>query len=374
MRVCILTLPLYTNYGGLLQAYALQTVLNRLGHEVWVENRKNNKVNLWIFIKRLLISLLSRISSHFIKTYYPNQRQQDIIGQYTDQFIHKYINVTIPIYSINKEKLLQYKFDAYIVGSDQVWRPKYSRGIANYFLDFTDGENVKKIAYAASFGTDRWEFTPKMTKRCAKLLKKFDAVSVREDSGVILCERFMGVEAIHLLDPTLLLNQKDYIDLVLQDNAPEFRDKLFTYILDESEEKRKIVNFVSEKLKLTPFSVMPKKIFDRVGTKYLEQCIFPPVTSWLRAFMDAEYIVTDSFHGTVFSIIFNKPFIVIANQGRGLGRFTSLLKMFNLEKRLIYSIEDLSDDLLLQSIDYHQINEIRYSKCEDSIKFLRDNL
>lgn len=374
MRICILTLPLYTNYGGLLQAYALQTVLKKLGHDVWVENRKNNKVTYWILFKRLVVSLLSHISSRYVKTYYPNEKQQAVIGKYTNQFIDRYINTTIPIYSDNKESLLQYGFDAYVVGSDQVWRLKYSRGITNYYLDFVENRKVKKVAYAASFGVDKWEYNRRLTQICARLAKKFDAISVRESSAKYLCNRYLGVRASHVLDPTLLLNKNDYINIINADCIPEYKDKLFIYILDESSEKTKIIDFVSRKLDLKYFSVMPPVKFENSGDKYLDKCVFPPVSNWLRAFMDAEYVITDSFHGTVFSIIFNKPFLAIGNPSRGLSRFKSLLSTFDLEDRLIESSEDLSEDLILNPIDYSLVNKIKIEEVNKSMNFIIESL
>src|SRR5690606_15864360 len=103
-------------------------------------------------------------------------------------------------------------FDTYIVGSDQCWRPKYSPNITNYFLDFlNDKQNVIRISYAASFGTSDWEFNEPETKMCRDLIQKFDAVSVRESSGIELCQKYLDKEAQHVLDPTMLLELDDYI-------------------------------------------------------------------------------------------------------------------------------------------------------------------
>ena len=129
MRICILTQPLQTNYGGLLQAYALQTVLKRMGHEVWTEDRRENKNNLFGILKKNAKILLGPIR----KFYYPTSSEKKIISKNTNLFIQKYINTTCPIYSTNKSLLNEYNFDAFIVGSDQVWRPMYSYGIYNYF-------------------------------------------------------------------------------------------------------------------------------------------------------------------------------------------------------------------------------------------------
>lgn len=375
MRIGIITLPLYTNYGGILQAYALQTVLERMGHEVWVEYRRNNKYNIRKYIRPILLFILSLFFSRVRRIYIPTEKEENIIGQYVNQFVFKYINRTVPIYTRSKKLLRPYQFDAFVVGSDQIWRPRYSRGLTNAFLDFTEGENVKRISYAASFGTDVWEFTRRQTKKCAKLVKRFDAVSVREDSAVLLCKKYLDVDAIHLLDPTLLLKKENYLRLIDRNiQMSKIEPVLFVYILDNSLEKQKIVETVSSRLSLNAISIMPHKRFEEVGSKYIDECVFPPVSDWLNGFECAKYVITDSFHGTVFSIIFNKPFIVVANKGRGLSRFTSLLKKFDLEDRLIYSIKDLSEKIIYSPIDFDRVNNIRNREIEKSLKFLNDVL
>lgn len=368
MKICILTQPLHTNYGGLLQAYALQAVLKRMGHEVWTEDRK------W---KRPLIVKVKQLIARLIKykgLYYPTDRQEQSIAQKTIPFIRKYITTTEPVSSNTKKEFYKYHFDAYIVGSDQVWRPIYSYCLSNYFLDFTVGQHVKRIAYAASFGTSDWEFNGEQTKRCATLAKQFDAISVREDCGVTLCKKYLGVDAIHLLDPTMLLNKEDYIYLVEQEQTPASGKKLMTYVLDQSEEKQAIVQKISQTLGLSPNVVMPEMKFSQVGRKYINQCIFPPVTDWLRGFMDAEYVVTDSFHGTVFSILFNKPFVVMANKERGMARITSLLKKFELEERWVYSLEDVTDKMLHGSVDFEKVNQVLDIEREKAERFLIKSL
>lgn len=365
MKICILTQPLGHNYGGIMQNYALQTVLKRMGHEVWTEDRKVNKV--------AFLSQLKRVS--FIRFLFgkkkitsPSSKQEAIIQKYTRQFIKKNIQTTVPIYSKNKKKLLQYNFDAYVVGSDQVWRPCYSYGLYNYFLDFTKGLNVKRFAYAASFGVDNWEFTEKQTKECEKFVKQFDLISVREYSGIGLCESYLGVEADHVLDPTLLLEKEDYISLINLENKS--KNGLYTYLLDDSEEKNEITNKLCSKFKLSVNTVMPKIRFKTLGKNPISKCTLASVSDWLSGFYNADFVFTDSFHGTIFSIIFNKQFITIANKDRGIARFSSLLKMFGLEDRLIFSINDLTDSLICNHIDYDTVNKQKNHMKKISMNFL----
>ena len=133
-------------------------------------------------------------------------------------------------------------YDAYVVGSDQCWRPRYNAFLSSMFLDFVKGEKTKRIAYAASFGTDQWEFTQEMTSICVPLAQKFDFVSVREDSGLKLCKEHLGVNAVHVLDPTLLLTKEDYTHLIKAENEPQSKGTLFNYILDPDAAKSAFIN------------------------------------------------------------------------------------------------------------------------------------
>lgn len=372
MKIGILTQPLHNNYGGLLQNYALQFVLSELGHEVLTINIKNKETTRFRKIASIIKRSLLKILDHkiAIRTW-PTRKESKIISQNTHNFVKQNIKTTTLIFNkVNKKILKKYLFDTFIVGSDQVWRPCYSPQQSTFFLDFLDHDtSVKKIAYAASFGVNEWEFADSETKIYGKLLKLFDAVSVREDTAVDLCKKYFNVEATHLLDPTMLLNRNDYISLVEKKNLKKNPGSLFTYILDKSNEKDQIIENVARKYNLNVFTVMPKMIFSESERKEIKDCVFPPVEEWIKGFMDAEFVVTDSFHGTVFSILFNKPFISIANKNRGLTRFTSLLKLFNLEDRLIFSLKEFNLKRI-NDINWEKTNTILMNERERSMQFL----
>jgi polysaccharide pyruvyl transferase WcaK-like protein len=377
MRIGIFTQPLHNNYGGLLQNYALQTVLSDLGHEVLTINIDGN-VYYQSFIKLASVlkrSLLKASGRDIVIRAWPTKNELKIISHNTNRFVNRNIKTTkLFTQKINENLLKEYAFDAYIVGSDQVWRPRYSPQLSTFFLDFLQSNSkVMKIAYAASFGVDDWEFTNKQTKEFAGLLKLFDAVSVREDSAVELCKNYFGVEATHLLDPTMLVDLDDYTSLVEKENIEQSQGNLFTYILDKDSDKLKIIDDIAQTYNLKSFSVLPLKKFSEPGRIDIHDYVFPAPEKWIRGFMDAQFVVTDSFHGTVFSILFNKPFISIANKGRGLTRFTSLLKLFHLEGRLIFSSEDFIPDNL-KEVDWDKTNAILNQEKEKSIQFLKKSL
>ena len=334
MKIGILTLPLHTNYGGILQAYALQTVLERMGYEVTVfDTPKKIKVFTW----RLPIMVLGRCIAKFllgrqsyILTEVWHNKTYPIVSRYTQAFIDKYIN-RLELADISA--LSKNEYDILIVGSDQIWRPVYYTHIENAFLSFAREWDVKRIAYAASFGTDKWEYSEKQTQLCGSLLQLFDVVTVREQSGISLCQKHFNVMAQHVLDPTMLLESADYIKLIEVSNISKSEGDMLCYILDETEEKSNFISRIAAHKGMKMF-----RVNSRIEDKFapLEERIQPPVEFWLRGFYDAKFVITDSFHACVFAILFQKPFLVIGNRERGLARFESLLSLFDLEDRLVF--------------------------------------
>ncbi len=381
MKIGILTQPLLNNYGGLLQNYALQQVLKGMGHEVetidWRYPAPSKSVKEWLWKRKEMF--LSKIQKDRKEPRYQlNAVEEMIVSQNTNSFINNYLNVypqSIQSAETFSKTYEQSHYNAYIVGSDQVWRPRYNAYLTSMFLDFVKHDKIKKIAYAASFGTSAWEFTPQMTEKCASLAKQFDLITVREKSGVTLCREHLGVEATYVLDPTMLLNREDYEKVVMEENINKSVGTLFYYILDPSEEKRGLIERVAREQGLQPFTIMPKCQAEnrtRWDVKHrIEDCVFPSVTSWLRGFMDAEMVIVDSFHGAVFSIIFNKLFWVLGNSRRGNARFESLLGMFGLEERMI-GLDQKVD--WRKEIDWVRVNDIRQSEKERSIALLKREL
>ena len=370
MKIAILTLPLHTNYGGILQAYALQTVLERMGHEACLieERRKPLRLPLWRASLAYGKRILKNLTGHSCPIFYEQKinRETPIVSQYTERFIEKYLKRRIvETFSDVKET----DFDAIVVGSDQIWRPKYFHGREHAYLDFTAGWQLKRLAYAASFGTDEWEYTLNQAKRCGELLRQFDAVSVREDSGVNLCRTYFGVEAQHVLDPTMLLSVNDYIRLFKEAGTPASKGDLLCYILDETPEKEALINRVAKEKHLKPFRVNSRA---GIYNAPLRERIQPPVEQWLRGFYDADFVITDSFHACVFSIIFNKPFLVVGNTKRGMTRFESLLGMFGFEDRLI--IQGSMPPFSVLGYNYSKANAMLEPLLVRSMKFLENTI
>lgn len=344
MRIGILSLVLHTNYGGILQSYALQTVLERMGHEVVILN-KDKDIHIGLYklftrtIKYPISKYILRRKQRFFNPWKLNSERRER-EKYTNRFIERYLHTRLIT------DLRQGVFDdvdAVIVGSDQVWRPLYFGdqwrvSIKNAFLDFINSTSIKRIAYAASFGTDKWEYNEEESKECSRLLTLFDAVSVREKNAIGLCQKYLGRRDVqHVLDPTLLLKKEDYMSLVSQAKTECSPGNLMCYVLDLTDDKKSLVDKIANERGLNAFYTNSKVEDDNAPQN---ERIQPPVEQWLRGFMDAKFVVTDSFHACVFSIIFGKPFVVIGNKERGMARFMSLLEMFSLHNNLICDIND----------------------------------
>lgn len=337
MKIGIITLPLHYNYGGILQAYALQTIIERMGHSATIVEKEWVKYNL-------NVSTIFRLFKRYIKKYIFRKSVQifaekdfsqklPIIAQNIIPFIKNNIKlVKIRSYSSLKEK----SYDGYVVGSDQVWRPSYNKDIDSAFLSFTKEWNVIRLSYAASFGTSTWNYTHYQTYKFRKLLSLFSGIGVRENDAILLCKNYFLKEAVLTLDPTLLLNKDDYTKLI--DSEPYSETNfLLNYILDNNCQIKELISIISKKKRLKSIKVNSNAENSNV---MIEDRIQPSVESWLKAFRDTNMIITDSFHACVFAIIFNKPFVAIVNRSRGASRFESLLGQLDLLDHLLYDVDD----------------------------------
>lgn len=350
MKLAIITLPLHTNYGGLLQAYALQHVLESMGHQVVVVNIKQFSFGLNIPLRRIVKRLRSRYLEHEdCYVFYERKMKQlaPVIRQHTDRFIRTYIH-TRDMYALTS--IRRNDFDGFVVGSDQIWRPVFFPKIGRAYLDFTAGWDVLRVAYAASFGVDDAEYSDSEIRQCREGISRFNGVSVRERSGVDLCKQYFSIEPEWVLDPTMLLERADYERIISETKVSDSAGDFFYYILDETKDTRQFSESLAASKAMTIFRL---NAFSGNKIVPLDERIQPPVESWLRAFADAKFVVTDSFHACVFSILFHKPFYVLPNQGRGMSRIESLLKVFGLEHRLLSQFE-INDSL--EAIDWDKVD------------------
>lgn len=358
-KVAIQTLNVSYNYGGILQAFALQCYLEKMGFEATHLVRLNKPHSKILKIKIFLYNIL----------HLPYYLTINKVNGVFKSFIKKYIKRTRQFNSLVdwQKHIYENKYDLVLVGSDQVWRLEYVRDLyPEFFLNF-DSSHTKKASYAASFGVSNIDGYPSEIYR---LLSDFSGISLREDSGKLLLENKVSQIVHHHIDPTMLLTADDYID-IFRLNKNIKKNEIFCYVLDKGNSKKNIIDDVKNELNLdlnfangagvTLENFKDSDILNR-----------PTVESWLQNFISSEFIVTDSFHGMVFSIIFNKPFIVIANIEKGLSRFTSLLAMLGLEERLVYLDKEWNKNLIYTHIDYNKINVLLNNERNKSREYLED--
>lgn len=375
MKIAILTQPLGHNYGGLLQAFALQAHLRKGGHTVeTIDRRSPDAARVSIADQARNIG---RLVFGRIKSLPTAQRQADRLANLA-AFRDRHLAMSPPILddAALRAHVRSARFDAIIVGSDQVWRPRYSPNILNFYLDFLeDGDApVRKLAYAASFGVDSWEYTPELTAQCGRLLTRFDAVSVREGSAVTLCRDKFGIEPDWVVDPTLLLEPEDYDGLLQDAPGDAGADRVVAYVLQPDRNKRRIADEIATARGCRVSVIIPEKPLAQIRPAERAAQRYPGVDSWVRQFRDARFVVTDSFHGTVFAILFNRPFIAIGNPVRGMARFESLLSQFGLADRLVGPEAVVTPAMIRAEIDWDAVNRTRRSLAAEGRAFLDRHL
>lgn len=336
MKIGITTFHWATNYGAILQAFALKSYLEKAGHEVQLINYRP---------KQYQKTLLSCFSTIRFWHYFSNVKDY-IKEQKLEKFRKLYLNETNTYHSLAELKANPPVFDVYICGSDQVWNPFFlTRGegvpTSSYFLDFGKQE-TKRIAYAVSMGC---EVYPAEAAELAKpYVQHFDAISVREDSGLAIIKGFGYPNPVKLPDPTLLLKAKDYFFAKKEEHAQ--KQVLFYLLRNEFGQLQDYVSYFKESYKinfndnsLNPFS--------------LEE--------WISSIKNADFVVTNSFHGMVFSLLFHVPFVVIIAKGKFAGmndRFKTLLGSLNLEERMMEDYEQVKlDALVKKEIDWTAVDQ-----------------
>lgn len=302
----------------------------------------------------------------------------DIVGRYYStksliDFKAKHWLMTDSIDDVGDYSRVYAEFDAIITGSDQIWNSACigTMGLHYYGVN-ADTEKQRLIAYAPSFGKNRFEASEEDIDRLKGHFSKFRAISVREADGVeLLCEKFGYSDAVRVLDPTMLMDASYYMSIA---GIKQIKRKktLAYYLLDKSTEKMHYVKEMALKQGLTPVNMY---LPDNNGVPLLgklRSLRYPSVAKWLRCIAESELVVTDSFHGTVFSIIFNKDFVTFGNAARGNSRFDNLLQMFGLKKRLLESLDDFS--LAEKHIDYFMVNQELANQRRMSERFLTNAL
>jgi len=315
---------LYTNYGALLQAFALQQYLKK-------ENP--NIVNIYFKTKwhekdARVFNLYGSFKSKIGQLFFTLIRYRGLRNRKkrTDSFRNKYLSLS-PIYRTIEDFVSKPPFfDIYISGSDQVFNPHGDyRDV--FYLNFDKGGS-KKIAYSASFGVN--EFTDDVTEIVLPLVQDFDAISCREKDGAdYLCE-ILGREVNWVVDPTFLLGAEEWQDVCV---LPNVRGKyIFVYALAD---EKSLIEIATRIKKKTGFKI----ICVRGNTRDFisaDKCVYGcGPAEFIGLIRNSECVVTDSYHGTIFSVIFNKAFYTFISRPKVSSRIYSLINLLHCEDRII---------------------------------------
>ncbi len=368
------------NYGQLLQCYALQRFLKNNGHQPILIKYKIESIKEPT-IKKMFRKSKALLSPKHIRSYvnYRNSKLSNTLS-YDDKyefndFRRKYIESTeTEYYSLGELWAESWDIDYFICGSDQIWSPRDTRILRAFFLDFIPS-NKQKIAYAASFG--RSELPKYYQDQLYGLLKSFNAVSLREQGGVEICEK-VGYNNCKLVsDPTMLLEQNDYIDLSKESQSIRNIENLaMIYLInwDTNISMNEIDRHVKVNgLRLKYYAAHGAEDNYKSETAVESDCTIP---SWLNSISQAKIVFTNSFHGTLLSIIHHTPFVVFLlseHSEQMNGRIISILTKLNLLNRIYDGTKSL-DDIINNPIDWCAVDKLKESFREDSSKWLLQSI
>ncbi len=276
-----------------------------------------------------------------------------------DDFRKKHLPVTRRFRAGESLDELNDEFSTFIVGSDQVWRHEFIKNDKDaYFFSFADFDK-KLISYAASFGVDTINATKTEIEEYKTLISMFDAVSVREDSGLKICEN-LDIKATQVCDPVFLLTQEKWNALANEANVINCENDVVFYTINEELEKDMIA-FIENNKDVLQYDAIRNVTWNT------------PVEEWLFRVKNCKFFVTDSFHGSCFAIIFNKPFICVNTNVKTSTRMKSLFDKLEIKNRLYSSFEDVDlKSLINEDIDYHKANMLMDKMRIESSKFLID--
>ncbi|RWR44286.1 polysaccharide pyruvyl transferase family protein [Sinirhodobacter ferrireducens] len=349
-RVGILTLQLSTNYGGILQMLALHDAIKQQGGEpVLLDKHARHET-----LKTRISPVLARIPLQDLRGI---RSKAMAASEHRRFFESRVAQISRPVRSGRdiEAEIARLGLSTVVVGSDQVWRMDYQKDGSelNYFLNF-GGDALRRVAYAASFGHGHWAF-PARSEEIRACLSRFDAISVREQSGQTICSEVFGREDTRfVLDPTLLHEAEYYRDMM--GAGPKQGPCVLVYVLDRQKEARDLAAKIAAQRGNLPVRVLSPSAR-----------AFTNIPDWLSAFENAEFVVTDSYHGTIFSIIFQRPFLTLLNSQRGLDRFTSLFDSLGLSGHGLTDWDGTFPPVASQNPDYEvisaKISRLRTTSC-----------
>lgn len=360
-KIGVITFHSAHNYGAMLQVYALQNKIN--DNEVKIINYRNKKIDGNYKVFKPLKGKLLVDGKQIVKDIYLYRKN---IKRYRnfESYMNQKLSLTDKYDSENNLRVNPPKFDIYITGSDQVWNPNIVGKVSDaYTLNF-GSKNVKRISYAASIGSSN--IKEKYIEDYKNKLEKIDYISVREEDAKKALQGIIDKPIEVVLDPTLLLTREEWNEEIK--NCEKENEKyILAYVVQENEEYRKIVNYLSKVTGLKVIHFEKRNKYDNV----LRSAYTEGPQEFVNLIKNAEYVVATSFHATVFSIIFNKKFFIVPHSETG-SRVTNLLKKLRVEDRVFYNLEDFKKIDYNFETDWNVVERILEKERQKSINWLKN--
>lgn len=374
MKIGIMTFwESQNNYGQILQILALQTFLEQNGHEAFVIRYKRSAS---VAKKK---SILQKFKTFDVQRFISNRRHKSkrayeaqVKPRKFDAFKAQYLKFGDTEYkSLGQLVETPPEADVYISGSDQVWNNSFSVSCEAFLLGF-GAAKTKRLSYAASFG--KRELDAGTVQLFEQYIHKFDGISVREKSGLDICNRLGVNNSVWVPDPTLLFNKEEWLKILsVQTEGGNQKDgNVLLYTLGNSpiKSKGKYVQYAKDVAGENVIHVSANEDF--AGAHYLT------IQEWVESIHKSDFIITNSFHGAVFCIIFNKNFVVLPNTGTASGmneRIESLLGKIGMTDHLMYSYsKEGLDAMRNKTIDWDTTNASIRSWRSEAVAYLRNNL
>ena len=368
MKVAVITLKDSPNYGGILQAYALQKVIENLGNEcVLIDYMTTEFRKKFSFLGKP--ESMSRVYWLYKKVQYPLM----IIMMKRMMPFYNHMNLTRHYTNPVELKELEDKYDIFVTGSDQVWACDLNYYDPSYFLDFVKEKH--KVAYAASFGRTVDMLTSNEERFIKSYIEGLDYIGVREDSGVDVVKKMSKRKnAVPVLDPTFLLSEGEWEKVASHNHRGKGKKYILCYLMQKFKNDREALKYAK---RLSQKKGLPIIKICRGLTSVIwgETSYIPTVEEWLGLFMDAEYIITNSFHGMAFSVNFRKQFISFIDGDPASGRNSRIYdrcKDFGLLDRI--EIVGKKHNIVDREINYEQVSEILERLKGESYDFLKHSL
>ncbi|MBO4602831.1 MAG: polysaccharide pyruvyl transferase family protein [Salinivirgaceae bacterium] len=348
MKIGLLTYHHSSNIGAMMQTYATCRALKEMGHEVVIvdiRQEEDHRQGLGGLASNMIFFVRNQKYKAFKNTFYPP--------------------LTRRYYSVDELRNSPPKVDCFMVGSDQTWNLDISKEIAMaYFLDFGE-KTMRRISYASSFGKDYWNSSSSLTEEVNHALHRFNSISVRERTGVQICKDAFGLKAELVVDPTILFDS--YPEII--SDIPEMKETV-CYKLNRTPDFYKRIIDLKQTMGC-PIRML-NNAYPVKGMKYT----YPPsVEEWIRRIGGARFVVTDSFHGVVFSLLYQRQFVAIKNNNGRDSRYVDILTELGLENRLFESVEDMIKSHPWDNIiNYKEVNFKMEQLRQESWKYLAQAL